>query len=391
MLNPCARQLCALVTGLLMLTTIVWTVAAGPFEDAVTAYGKGDYATALQLFRPLAENGRDQAQYYVGFLYLAGKGTAQDYAEALKWFRLAADQGNSGAQYDLGYMYLNGWGVTQDYALAYMWFDLAAAGGKKDAVTARDRVAQQMTPARLAEAQKLGRDWKPKPHREVVETNQFPWSSVGKVAGDGQQCTGTVIAPDQFLTAAHCLYLERTGHFLPANSINFFLGYEKGEYRVHRIASHYMIPPAFDPSPYRTYPPDQEKLKNGARYDWAIVSVDEPFPADVRPLRLARAAPALGTALKLAGYPVERLYVLTADLQCEVSAISSDKSLIGHDCVTHQGDSGGPVVSKDDDSVILGVNILAPDLRADLREQSKRGGIAVSAGSIAEFSGSPAH
>lgn len=385
------RQLCTALTALLMLTATAQIVVAGPFEDAVAAYGKGDYTTALQLFRPLADNGRDDAQYYVGFIYLAGKGTTRDYAEALKWLRLAADQGNSGAQYDLGHMYLNGWGVTQDHALAYMWFDLAAAGGNKNAIAARDSVAQQMTPAQLAEAQQLGRDWKPKPHRESVDAHQFPWSSIGKVAGAGQQCTGSVIAPDRFLTAAHCLYAERTGHPLSPGSINFLVGYEKGEYRVHKVASRYTIPPAFDPSPYSTYPPDQEKLRNGARYDWAIVYVDEPFSPDVKPLRLARATPSLGTALRLAGYPVERLYMITADLHCEVAAISSDKSLIGHDCVTHQGDSGGPVLSKDDDGVVLGVNVLAPDLRGDFREQSRRGGIAVSAAGISEASGSSAH
>jgi protease YdgD len=384
------RQLRTALTALVMLVATVRIVVAGPFEDAVAAYGKGDYVTALQLFRPLADNGRDDAQYYVGFIYLAGKGVARDYTEALKWLRLAADQGHSGAQYDLGLMYLNGWGVTQDHALAYMWLDLAAAGGNKNAITARDSVAQQMTPAQLAEAQKLGRDWKPKPHREIVDTHQFPWSSIGKVAAAGQQCTGSVIAPDQFLTAAHCLYAERTGHPLPAASINFLLGYEKGEYRVHKVAAHYTIPPAFDPSPYATYPQDQEKLKNGARYDWAIVYVDEPFLADVKPLRLATATPSLGTALKLAGYQVERLYMITADLHCEVTAISSDKGLIGHDCVTHQGDSGGPILSKDDDDVVLGVNVLAPNLRSDFREQSKRGGIAVSAAGISELSGSSA-
>jgi hypothetical protein len=43
-----------------------------------------------------------------------------------------------------------------------MWFNLAASSGDKDAVKNRDDVAKQMTPARVAESQKLAREWKPK-------------------------------------------------------------------------------------------------------------------------------------------------------------------------------------------------------------------------------------
>jgi uncharacterized protein len=47
-----------------------------------------------------------------------------------------------------------------------MWFDLAAAqltgSGKKLAVENRDEIAARMTPAQIAEAQKLARKWKPK-------------------------------------------------------------------------------------------------------------------------------------------------------------------------------------------------------------------------------------
>ena len=59
-------------------------------------------------------------------------------------------------------MYANGQGVTQDYVLAHMWFNLSAAQGDADATKNRDRVAGKMTPARIAEAQRLAREWKPK-------------------------------------------------------------------------------------------------------------------------------------------------------------------------------------------------------------------------------------
>ena len=78
---------------------------AGEFEDAAAAHNKGDFATALRLFYPLAESGSAAAQTNLGIIYRNGQSVPQDYAKARKWFRLAADQGMAVAQYSLGNMY----------------------------------------------------------------------------------------------------------------------------------------------------------------------------------------------------------------------------------------------------------------------------------------------
>ena len=67
-------------------------------------------------------------------------------------------QGDSGRHQ----MYATGQGVQQDYVTAYMWLDLSAAQGEQGAVKARDMIARRITPAQIAEAQKLAREWKPK-------------------------------------------------------------------------------------------------------------------------------------------------------------------------------------------------------------------------------------
>jgi transposase len=51
--------------------------------------------------------------------------------------------------------------LTRDVT-AHMWFNLAAASGFSEAARNRDTLARQMTPAQIAEAQKLAREWKPK-------------------------------------------------------------------------------------------------------------------------------------------------------------------------------------------------------------------------------------
>ncbi len=110
-------------------------------DEGVAAYKRGDYATALREWRPLAEQGHAKAQYNLGQMYRNGQGVPQDYARAAKWFRKAAEQGVAVAQYNLGFMYEHGLGVTQDYAKALQWWRKAAAQGHpkaKDYVKALD-------------------------------------------------------------------------------------------------------------------------------------------------------------------------------------------------------------------------------------------------------------
>ena len=102
------------------------------FQKGLTAYNKEDDATALKIWRPLAEKGYAKAQYYLGIMYNYGQGVLKDYKEAVKWYRKAANQGNAGAQYNLGHMYKKGLGVLKDYKEAAKWFRKAARQGDTD-------------------------------------------------------------------------------------------------------------------------------------------------------------------------------------------------------------------------------------------------------------------
>ena len=100
--------------------------ALADFAAGRRAFEKGDYATALKEYLPLAKQGDALAQIALGFMYHDGKGVAQDYKEASRWYRLAAEQGDAVAQSALGSMYVRGVGVTQDDKEASMWYRLAA-------------------------------------------------------------------------------------------------------------------------------------------------------------------------------------------------------------------------------------------------------------------------
>jgi len=135
---------------------------------AAYASGRGvrqDPSEAAKWRRRAADQGDAIAQAALGAAYSQGYGVPRDHAEAVKWYRRAADQGNVHGHAMLGYAYAHGFGVPQDVVLAYMWFDLAAAGGHKNAVTAKDDIAQQMARADIAQARQLARAWRPKKER----------------------------------------------------------------------------------------------------------------------------------------------------------------------------------------------------------------------------------
>ena len=131
-------------------------LAHGGIEEGVAAYNQGDYGTALREWRPLAKQGNAGAQLNVGYMYDNGYGVPQDYKEAIKWYRRAAEQGNKRAQYNLGLMYDIGYGVPQNKVHAHMWYDIA---GVEVATSYRDYVAREMTPAQVAEAERLASEW----------------------------------------------------------------------------------------------------------------------------------------------------------------------------------------------------------------------------------------
>ena len=120
---------CLLLAAPVGLTAICVPAAAETFEDGFAAYRQGNYAAALQLWRPLADQGNTAAQYNLGIMHEYGRGMKQDYAEALRWYRKAADQNYAKAQINLGTMYENGEGVKRDYAEALRWYRMAAEQG----------------------------------------------------------------------------------------------------------------------------------------------------------------------------------------------------------------------------------------------------------------------
>ncbi len=56
-------------------------VSGGPYEDGQDAYVSGDYAMALRLLRPLAEQGHVDAQNLLGIMYREGRASGARAAD----------------------------------------------------------------------------------------------------------------------------------------------------------------------------------------------------------------------------------------------------------------------------------------------------------------------
>jgi uncharacterized protein len=73
--------------------------------------------------------------FYLGNMYLEGKGVAKDEAEAARWLRRSADAGFRDAMNNLAGMYRDGRGVAQNESEAVRLFRKAADAGNANAMT----------------------------------------------------------------------------------------------------------------------------------------------------------------------------------------------------------------------------------------------------------------
>lgn len=93
---------------------------------AYTAYQNGEYAKALEEWRPVADEGFSAAQLFVGFIYENGQGVEADQAAAAEWYGKSAKAGNMIAQIRLALMYRDGRGVPADPVEAWVWAGMAS-------------------------------------------------------------------------------------------------------------------------------------------------------------------------------------------------------------------------------------------------------------------------
>jgi hypothetical protein len=200
-----------LISSILIFLMMSMTVYASELQEAADAYRRGEFDTAQDKFKRLAEQGDAEAQFYFGTMYfdkgdfrraarwfldsakqghalsqfmlsvqyMGGEGVQKNPKEALRWLMLAAEKGHALAHITLGIMYKNGgMGVEKDYVLAHKWFSLAVISEgsinkllttnqmskfKEDEIKRSLKeiagIEKNMSSKQIAEAQRLAKEW----------------------------------------------------------------------------------------------------------------------------------------------------------------------------------------------------------------------------------------
>jgi TPR repeat protein len=96
--------LAAQILGSLVLGSLVMGshgAVAGPWEDGMAAYNRGDYVPAVKVFRAMAAQGDAKAQSLLGVMYRRGQGVVHSPVHAFLWLSRAASRGDARAKTEL--------------------------------------------------------------------------------------------------------------------------------------------------------------------------------------------------------------------------------------------------------------------------------------------------
>lgn len=162
------------------------------------------------------------------------------------------------------------------------------------------------------------------------------WEAVGRLELNGQGfCTGTLIAPDLVLTAAHCVY-DRTHSQRPAEQITFRAGLRDGEAVAERQALQIAAHPGFNPG-------GRLDLDN-IRHDVAVIRLVSPIHSHQADAFALHSGRDYGSDISVTSYGQGRAEALSRQRHCNLMGEQADVMMI--DCNVTFGSSGAPVFSK---------------------------------------------
>lgn len=165
------------------------------------------------------------------------------------------------------------------------------------------------------------------------------WEAVGRLDINGEGfCTGSLIAPDLVLTAAHCLFDKSTKSRIDPQTIEFLAGWRNGRASAYRYVRRAVVHPDYDF--------DGDVSSERVRNDVALLELQHPIRnTTVTPFQTT-SRPRKGEKVGIVSYAHDRSEAPSLQQVCAVMA--RQEGVLVMSCDVDFGSSGAPIFSFSD-------------------------------------------
>ncbi len=165
----------------------------------------------------------------------------------------------------------------------------------------------------------------------------YGWEAIGRLdIGTRSFCTGTLIAQDVVLTAAHCALDKATGQAYAPGEVTFRAGLSDG----NALAERKVVQIATLPS----YVANAPLSADSVRADVALMRLDGPIPYSVANPFALHSGRVAGNEISVASYGRGRANAITRERSCRI--LERRQGLITFNCDITFGSSGSAILAR---------------------------------------------